>query len=51
MQSPIWIVVFYRDGEQWTILRCDGELDAGRTIYHNTYYHRRCLKITVKAWK
>lgn len=51
MTAPIWVVVFWRDGKQWTIVRCSHEAEADRTIYHNTYYHRRCLKVTVKAWK
>lgn len=51
MELPIWVVVFWHDGEWWTTVQCASELEAERTIYHNTYYHRPCLKIRVKAWR
>jgi hypothetical protein len=48
---PIWIVIFDRYGKQMEILRCRSEHTAEGIIYHNSYYGRRCLKITVKEWK
>ena len=52
MTTPIWILVFDRDGVQWNFpLRCTSAAEADKTIYHNIYYGRRCLKISVKSWR
>jgi hypothetical protein len=50
MMSPAWIIMFWPWGEQ-EIIQCASEFEAARVVYHNTYYGRRCLKISVKAWR
>lgn len=51
MKAPTWVVVFNRSGLQDEIIECNSGVETEATIYHNIYYGRRCLKITVKAWR
>ena len=52
MTSPIWVIVYdRRDGVQSIIVRCAHALEAEHTVYHNTYYGHRCLKVTVKEFR
>lgn len=49
MPSPIWIIISFPWGQ--AVIQCASDGEAERTIFHNTYYGRRCLKVSVKAWR
>ena len=51
MTAPVWVIVFRPSGEQWLVSACRSDSHADAVIFHNTYYGRRCLKVSVKNWK